>query len=1248
MDPLLAALLCLCCLRCAVTAAAAAATAAQASAHSSALRYSVREEEPPGTLVGNLARDLGLTAAQLHARGFRALQGTNASDYLVVSAESGEVRVRGRLDREAVCPRVAGDSGCALLLEAVLDRPMELARVHVDVLDVNDHAPRFPAESALLEITESAAAGTRFLLEGAHDPDAGANALRRYAMEPDDGAFALDVQPAGGGGARAPVLVVRRALDRERQAVHTYVLTALDGGHPPLTGTTLLTVRVLDSNDNAPTFDRPVYQARVPENAPVGTPVVQLNASDPDEGANGEVVYALGAHVAPRVRDLFAVDSRSGRVTLKGALDYEEANAYEIYVQARDRGPNSIPVHGEVLVRILDVNDNAPDVQVLILGQGGSGSGGGGTGGAAVIGVSEGVPPGAFVAFVRVKDRDSGANGRVSCTLEGASAVGPGAALPFALRASDGGEDYTLVTATQLDREAAAEYNLTVVARDNGVPPLVSVKTFTVRVTDENDNAPRFSRSTYELHVPENNIPGAYIGSVSASDSDAQQNAQVAYSIVDSQIDGMSVFTYVSINPASGALYALRAFDHEHARRLEFRVQARDNGAPPLRGEAAVALVIGDVNDNAPVVVAPPLDANGTADVYVAPGARAGTLVTQVRASDDDGAGGGDVDDGGDGNENARLSYSIARGNDRGLFRIDASNGDVRTARALPYEHARHELAIAVRDGGEPAFTATATVRVLVTDARPEGRLLGSSGDDVGGNGGGGAGGADGAFTTSFIVIVALGAVSCVLLVAMVMIALRCKRENKEMRTYNCRAAAESSAQPSPRKNDVTLVRNELEAAACSKAGSDADLASVIALHTYEYQSFLPSEAAGGTRGSGDARGEDAAVYRKAPAPTYGSSAAPAPRKPLPCHALNGVSGQPDLLLGGFAQPAAQRRPSDPECPPPRLPPFSLANSLSCKEADRLSFKDSGHGDSDPGDSDQDTTRGSYSEVAAKETVPLQPQRGCTDDGAAAAAAGPREEQGDGDVHSNCTPECKVLGHSDRCWMPAFNGAEGRPSGGGACHEGVYVAVATGDAPAGGPHRDFPRRTFSTFGKDDSDGAPTPSPGATSRPYLAFTGPAANASGSSAERPPVPGSRPNTLRLGAAPYAAGAAAKSPPRHPNADHNGNNGNNNGKSTTTPSDDSDGSASMPCQECAGPSVPNNVAPTPLNNAHLAPTSLPFSARRLAPIPEPSCAELEEADAEPAMLASRERHGTRGEGLDATQVVAEIEQLLRDSAS
>ncbi|XP_061437060.1 LOW QUALITY PROTEIN: protocadherin-19-like, partial [Lethenteron reissneri] len=469
MDPLGAALVCLCC---AVTAAASARRSPPAPP-----RYSVREEEPPGTLVGNLARDLGLTAEQFRARRFRALRGTNGSDYLAVSADGGDVRVSRRLDREAACRRAsAAGSGCSLLLGAVLERPAELVRVVVDVLDVNDHAPCFPAESALLEVAESAAVGTRFALDGARDPDAGANALRGYAMEPDDGAFALETRD-GGGGALSPVLVVRRALDRERRATHEYVLTALDGGRPPLSGTVLLTVRLLDANDNAPAFERPVYRALVPEDAPAGTLVARLHASDPDEGANGEVEYAAMLGARETARDLFAVDSRSGLVTLVGALDHEEADSHEMHVRARDRGPDSVPAYATVLVRVLDVNDNAPVVRL---------SARPGDSAAAVVGVSRGASPGHVVAFVRIRDRDSGANGRVTCTLEGASAAGPGVAPPFALRAGRGGEVYALATATRLDRgaTATAEYNLTVVARDDGAPPLVSVKTLTVRVTD--------------------------------------------------------------------------------------------------------------------------------------------------------------------------------------------------------------------------------------------------------------------------------------------------------------------------------------------------------------------------------------------------------------------------------------------------------------------------------------------------------------------------------------------------------------------------------------------------------------------------------------------------------------------------------------------------------------------------------------------------------------------------------------------
>ncbi|XP_061404083.1 protocadherin-10-like, partial [Lethenteron reissneri] len=610
MDPLGAALVCLCC---AVTVAASARRSPPAPP-----RYSVREEEPPGTLVGNLARDLGLTAEQFRARRFRALRGTNGSDYLAVSADSGEVWVRRRLDREAACRRASAGSGCSLLLGAVLERPAELVRVVVDVLDVNDHAPRFPAESALLEVAESAAVGTRFALDGARDPDAGANALRGYAMEPDDGAFALETRD-GGGGALSPVLVVRRALDRERRAAHEYVLTALDGGRPPLSGTVLLTVRLLDTNDNAPAFERPVYRALVPEDAPAGTLVARLHAWDPDDGANGEVEYAamLGAHET--ARDLFAVDSRSGLVTLVGALDHEEADSHEMHVRARDRGPDSVPAYATVLVRVLDVNDNAPVVRLL--GPTGDAAA---DSAAAVVVVSRGASPGHVVAFVHVRDRDSGANGRVTCTLEGASAAGPGAAPPFALRAWDGGEVYALATATRLDRgaTAAAEYNLTVVARDDGAPPLVSVKTFTVRVTDTR---------------PEGRLP------------------------------------------------------------------------------------------------------------------------------DDDGG-----DDDGDGDD----------------------------AFATPF----------------------------VTDARPEGRLLDDSDGDDGDDG-------DGAFATPFVAVVALAAASCVLNVAAVAVVLRCKRENKELRTYHCGAAARAR----------TPARDEPGAAA--RSGGEA--ASATAPNAYEDKSFLPSEAAG-------------------------------------------------------------------------------------------------------------------------------------------------------------------------------------------------------------------------------------------------------------------------------------------------------------------------------------------------------------------------------------------------------------------
>uniref|UniRef100_S4R5U6 Cadherin domain-containing protein n=1 Tax=Petromyzon marinus TaxID=7757 RepID=S4R5U6_PETMA len=425
------------------------------------LRYSVPEESAPGTLVGRAAFDLGLPGpADLRSRNFRALPSGNGTAYVTASEQSGELRLSGkRLDREEICRHGGDTDACVLSLELMLDSPPLLARVFVSVLDVNDHAPSFAESLVSLEVPESAAVGTRLPLPPASDPDSGSNGLQRYELVPDgdggggvdgerDDAFVLRLEAGGGatagtggsagpGGAAAvgggggggpggingvgggggegggipqsPELVLARALDRETRARHSFVLRAWDGGSPPRWGAARVTVTITDVNDHVPRFERSEYLARVREGGPAGQPLVVLRARDPDEGANGEVRYSLGDHVSDDIRHLFAVDPTSGHVTLRAPLDYETATSYEFSVQARDLGVHSVPAHARVLVRVLDVNDNAPSIEIMPLARS--------TGPGEPVSVSEGAPPGTLLALIRATDRDSGPNGQVTCTL---------------------------------------------------------------------------------------------------------------------------------------------------------------------------------------------------------------------------------------------------------------------------------------------------------------------------------------------------------------------------------------------------------------------------------------------------------------------------------------------------------------------------------------------------------------------------------------------------------------------------------------------------------------------------------------------------------------------------------------------------------------------------------------------------------------------------------------------------------------
>lgn len=749
------------------------------------LHYTVQEEQEHGTFVGNIAEDLGLDITKLSARRFQTVPNSR-SPYLDLNLETGVLYVNEKIDREHICKQ---SPACQLHLEVFLENPLELFRVEIDVLDINDNPPAFPEPDLTVEISESATPGTRFPLESAFDPDVGTNALRTYEITPN-GYFALDVQTQPDGN-RFAELVLSKPLDREQQAVHRYVLTAVDGGQPQQrTGTALLTIRVLDSNDNVPAFEQPVYTVALPENSPPGTLVLQLNASDPDEGQNGEIIYSFSSHISARARELFGISPRTGRLEVNGELDFEESSVYQVYVQAKDLGPNAVPAHCKVLVRVLDANDNAPEISFSTVKEA----------------VSEAAAPGTVVALFSVSDRDSDDNGQVQCELL------PQGDAPFRLKSSFKNY-YTIVTEGPLDREQPGgdAYTLTVVARDRGEPPLSSSQAIEVRVSDVNDNAPRFSQPVYQVYVSENNVPGAYIYAVSASDRDEGANARLAYSIVESQIQGMSVFTYVSINSENGFLYALRSFDYEQLKEFSFQVEARDAGgggaseAPggveeALAGNATVNIVVVDQNDNAPAIVSPLPGRNGTPAREVLPrGAEVGYLVTRVAAVD--------ADDG----ENARLNYNIVRGNEASLFRIDWRTGELRTVRKVPAKRdpqRPYELLIEVRDHGQPPLSSTAALHVLLVDGAVERQGAGGAGGGgaggpgpggAGGPGGehrpsrsggaaGGAGGGESSLDLTLILIIALGSVSFIFLLAMIVLAVRCQKE-KKLNIYTCLAS---------------------------------------------------------------------------------------------------------------------------------------------------------------------------------------------------------------------------------------------------------------------------------------------------------------------------------------------------------------------------------------------------------------------------------------------------------------------------
>ncbi|XP_073342625.1 protocadherin beta-16-like [Pagrus major] len=631
------------------------------------ISYSFPEEMKRGSVIGNIAKDLGLETSRLSAR--KARIDTDGSDerYCDINLRNGDLTVSERIDREGLC----GDkASCVLKQELMLESPLELHRISLHVQDINDNSPQFNNELIHIDIRESADKGARFPIEEAHDADIGKYSVQTYNLQSNDN-FILGV------GTNSVELVLNKELDRENLKEINLLLTALDGGSPQRSGTVVIHITVLDANDNVPVFSQAVYKASLPENSQLGTVVLTVRATDADEGVNGDVTYHFG-HISEDVKSMFTIDPKTGDIKLTKMVDFETASSFELRVTAKDG--LGLTSYAKAIIDVTDINDNAPVINLKSL----------------TNPIPENVSPGTEVGIINVQDRDSESNGQVRCSIQQGA--------PFKLVPSIKNY-YSLVTTGQLDRELVSDYNITITATDEGSPPLSSSKTVQLSVADINDNPPVFEEQSYSAYVSENNKPGSTLCSVTARDPDWRQNGTVIYSLLPGEVNGAPVSSYVSVNGDTGVIHAVRSFDYEQFRSFKVQVMARDNGSPPLSSNVTVSVFISDVNDNSPQILYPAPEGNSFMTELVPKAAHGGSLVSKVIAVDADSG------------QNAWLSYQIVKSTDPGLFSIGVHSGEIRTQRDISESDSmKQNLIVAVKDNGQPSLSATCSMYLLISD----------------------------------------------------------------------------------------------------------------------------------------------------------------------------------------------------------------------------------------------------------------------------------------------------------------------------------------------------------------------------------------------------------------------------------------------------------------------------------------------------------------------------------------------------
>ncbi|POI35022.1 hypothetical protein CIB84_001226 [Bambusicola thoracicus] len=682
--------------------------------------FQVLEEQPAGTWVGTIATRPGFTyrLSEHHA-------------LFSINATSGALHTRASIDRESLASDVVD-------LVVLSSQPTYPSEVRVLVLDLNDNAPVFPDPSIVVTFKEDTGSGRQLILDTATDADSGTNGVDhssyRIVSGNEEGRFRLNITLNPSGEGAFLHLVSQGGLDREAAPSYQLLVQVEDKGEPRRRGYLQVNVTVQDINDNPPIFSQTLYQARVPEDAPVGASVLQVAAADADEGTNADIRYRLeggdggggeGASSLP-----FEVDPESGVIRIRERLDYELCQQYSLTVQATDRGVPALSGRAEALIRLLDVNDNEPRVKFRYF-----------PATSRFASVDENAAPGTVVALLTVSDADSpAANGNISVSI-----LAGNEQRHFEVHSSKVPNLSLIKVAAALDRERIPAYNLTVAVADNygaSPPPpgfptsslspdgvvatpvsRSSVASLVIFVNDINDHPPVFEQSVYMVNISEEVPLGSYVRGLSATDRDSGLNANLRYSIVSgnelgwfhiSEHSGLVTTAGPGGGTAghAGGASVISGLDRETTSQVVLNISARDQGVQPKFSYAQLVVTILDINDNKPRFSQP----EGY-QVSLAENSPAGTELLVLSAVDGDLGDNGTIRFSLQEAEPAVVAVGSSSVTPRQVFRLDPVSGKLSTISQLDREEQAHfSLQVLATDLGSPPLSSVARVNVTLLD----------------------------------------------------------------------------------------------------------------------------------------------------------------------------------------------------------------------------------------------------------------------------------------------------------------------------------------------------------------------------------------------------------------------------------------------------------------------------------------------------------------------------------------------------